>query len=174
MVYDTVQFYNGTVAIVAGIGVALLSFRVLPPLSPAYRTRRLLALTLHDLRRLTTGRIPRTPEGWRGRMSGRLSALPDQAEPLQRSQLLAALSVGTEIVRLRRVVRRADLGSELDTALEALRRGDIALAASRLDGLDDALAARPGAAALRARCSILAMSEALTQHAGYFAAGVRG
>jgi len=174
MVYDTVQFYNGTVAIVAGIGVALLSFRVLPPLSPAYRTRRLLALTLHDLRRLTTGRIPRTPEGWRGRMSGRLSALPDQAEPLQRSQLLAALSVGTEIVRLRRVVRRADLGSELDTALEALRRGDIALAASRLDGLDDALAARPGAGALRARCSILAISEALTQHAGYFEAGVSG
>ena len=174
MVYDTVQFYNGTVAIVAGIGVALLSFRVLPPLSPAYRTRRLLAVTLHDLRRLTTGRIPRTPEGWRGRMSGRLSALPDQAEPLQRSQLLAALSVGTEIVRLRRVVRRADLGSELDTALEALRRGDIALAAGRLNGLDDALAARPGAAALRARCSILAMSEALTQHAGYFEAGVPG
>jgi uncharacterized membrane protein YccC len=174
MVYDTVQFYNGTVAIVAGIGVALLSFRVLPPLSPAYRTRRLLALTLRDLRRLTTGRIPRTPEDWHGRMSGRLSALPDQAEPLQRSQLLAALSVGTEIVRLRRTVRRTDLGSELDTALEALRRGDIALAASRLDGLDDALAARPGAAALRARCSILAIGEALTQHAGYFAAGVRG
>jgi uncharacterized membrane protein YccC len=174
MVYDTVQFYNGTVAIIAGIGVALLSFRVLPPLSPAYRTRRLLALTLRDLRRLTTGRIPRTPEDWHGRMSGRLSALPDQAEPLQRSQLLAALSVGTEIVRLRRTVRRTDLGSELDTALEALRRGDIALAASRLDGLDDALAARPGAAALRARCSILAIGEALTQHAGYFAAGVRG
>jgi uncharacterized membrane protein YccC len=174
MVYDTVQFYNGTVAIVAGIGVALLSFRVLPPLSPAYRTRRLLALTLRDLRRLTTGRIPRTPEDWHGRMSGRLSALPDQAEPLQRSQLLAALSVGTEIVRLRRIVRRTDLGSELDPALEALRRGNIALAASRFNGLDDALAARPGAAALRARCSILAMSEALTQHAGYFAAGVRG
>jgi uncharacterized membrane protein YccC len=174
MVYDTVQFYNGTVAIVAGIGVALLSFRVLPPLSPAYRTRRLLALTLRDLRRLTTGRIPRTPEDWHGRMSGRLSALPDQAEPLQRSQLLAALSVGTEIIRLRRIVRRTDLGSELDPALEALRRGNIALAASRFNGLDDALAARPGAAALRARCSILAMSEALTQHAGYFAAGVRG
>jgi len=174
MVYDTVQFYNGTVAIVAGIGVALLSFRVLPPLSPAYRTRRLLALTLRDLRRLTTGRIPRTPEGWRGRMSGRLSALPDQAEPLQRSQLLAALSVGTEIIRLRRIVRRTDLGSELDPALEALRRGNIALAASRFNGLDDALAARPGSAALRARCSILAMSEALTQHASYFAAGVRG
>ena len=174
MVYNTVQFYNGTVAIIAGIGVALLSFRLLPPLSAAYRTRRLLALTLRDLRRLTTGRIARTPENWHRRMSGRLSALPDQAEPLQRSQLLAALSVGTEIVNLGRIARRMNLGSELDAALEALRRGDIALAATRLNGLDDALAARPGAAALRARCSILAMSEALTQHAGYFEAGVRG
>jgi uncharacterized membrane protein YccC len=174
MVYNTVQFYNGTVAIVAGIGVALLSFRLLPPLSPAYRTRRLLALTLRDLRRLTIGRIARTPEDWHGRMSGRLSALPDQAEPLQRSQLLAALSVGTEIVRLRPIARRIDLGSELDAALAAVRRGDIITATGRLDRLDDVLAARPGIAALRARCSILAMSEALTQHASYFEAGVAG
>jgi uncharacterized membrane protein YccC len=170
MVYNTVQFYNGTVAIIAGAGVAVLSFRLLPSLSSAYRTRRLLMLTLRDLRRLTTGRRPRTPEDWHDRMSGRLSALPDQAEPLQRSQLLAALSVGTEIVKLRRM----DFGSELDAALAALRRGDIALAAARLSGLDDELAARPGAGALRARSGILAMSEALTQHAGYFAAGVSG
>jgi uncharacterized membrane protein YccC len=68
MVYDTVQFYNGTVAIVAGIGVALLSFRLLPPLSPAYRTRRLLVLTLRDLRRLATGR---TYRDWFGHIGGR-------------------------------------------------------------------------------------------------------
>jgi uncharacterized membrane protein YccC len=174
MVYNTVQFYNGTVAVVAGTGVALLSFRLLPPLSPAYRTRRLLALALRDLRRLTTGWIPRTPEGWHGRMSGRLSALPDQAQPLQRSQLLATVSVGTEIFKLRGIARRMDLGSELDAALEALRRGDTVLAAIRLERLDDALAARPGAAALRARGSILAIGEALAEHAGYFSAGVSG
>jgi uncharacterized membrane protein YccC len=174
MVYNTVQFYNGTVAVVAGTGVALLSFRLLPSLSPAYRTRRLLALSLRDLRRLTRGWISRTSEDWHGRMSGRLSALPDQAEPLQRSQLLAALSVGTEIFRLRGIARRMDLGSELDAALEALRRGDIVLATTRLDRLDGALAAGPGAAALRARGSILAINEALAQHAAYFAAGEPG
>jgi len=103
-------------------------------------------------------------------MSGRLSVLPDQAEPLQRSQLLAALSVGVEIVKLRRVEHGMDLGSELD----ALRCGDIALATAHLNRLDDALATRPGAAALRARCSILAMSEALSLHAGYFEAGASG
>jgi hypothetical protein len=39
-------------------------------------------------------------------MYGRLSVLPDRAEPLQRSQLLAALSVGTKIIQLRRITQR--------------------------------------------------------------------
>ena len=107
-------------------------------------------------------------------MYGRLSALPDQAQPLQRAEMLAALSVGTEIIQLRRIGRRMDLGSELDAALEALRRGDISLATACLDRLDDALAARQGAAVLRARGSILAMTEVLTQHAAYFEAGALG
>ena len=174
MSYDTVQFYNSASAIVAGTGAAALSFRLIPPLSPAFRTRRLLALTLRDLRRLTMGPIPRTPEDWEGRMYGRLSALPDAAQPVQRSEMLAAFSAGTEIIQLRRIGSRIDLGSELDTAFEALRRGDIALVTIHLGRLDDALAARPGAAALRARGSILALSEVLTQHAAYFEAGGPG
>ena len=72
MTYDTLQFYNSTLAIVAGCGVAALSFRLLPPLSPALRTRRLLALSLRDLRRVATGSVPRTPDDWEGRMYGRL------------------------------------------------------------------------------------------------------
>ena len=88
--------------------------------------------------------------------------------------MLAALSAGTEIIQLRRIARRMGLGPELDGALEALRRGEIALATAHLDRLDDALAARPGAAALRARGSILAMTEVLTQHAAYFDAGAPG
>jgi hypothetical protein len=107
-------------------------------------------------------------------MYGRLSALPDQAQPLQRAEMLAALSVGTQIIQLRRIGPRIGLGSELDAALEALRRGDIALATDRLGRLDDALAARPGTAARRARGRILAMTEVLTQHAAYFDAGAPG
>ena len=42
MSYDQVQFYNSALAIVAGSAVAALSFRLLPPLSPAFRVRRLL------------------------------------------------------------------------------------------------------------------------------------
>ena len=145
MSYDTAQFYNAALAIVAGCGAAALSFRLLPPLSPAFRTRRLLALTLRDLRRLATGAIARTPDDWEGRMYGRLAALPDQAEPLQRSQLLAALSVGTEIIRLRRIAPRLGLGADLDAALAALAQGNSAIATARLARLDHRLAARPGA-----------------------------
>ena len=107
------------------------------------------------------------------------AALPDEAEPLQRSQLMAALSVGSEIIRLRRIAPRLGLGSELDAALAALAQGDSAIATARLARLDHRLAARPGAEpetqlALRARANILAMSEALTQHASYFDAGAPG
>ncbi len=175
--YDTQQFYNSTLAIIAGAGVATLAFRLLPPLSPALRIRRLLTLTLRDLRRLTTGQIRRgANDGWEGCIYSRLLALPEQAEPLQRAQLLAALSVGSEIIRLRRIARRLDLDAELDAALDALARGDSSVAIEFLAQLDHTLAALPrtgpgGRIRLRARSSILAMSETLTEHAAYFDSG---
>jgi hypothetical protein len=98
-------------------------------------------------------------------------ALPDEAQPLQRAQILAALSVATEIIQLRYITSRMDLGTELNAALEALGRGDVGLATACFGRLDDALSARPDTAALRARGSILAMTEVLTQHAAYFEAG---
>jgi uncharacterized membrane protein YccC len=174
MSYDTGQFYNSAVAIISGVGAAALAFRLLPPLSPALRTRRLLALTLRDLRRLTTGPIPRTAKKWQDRVYSRLSALPEQAEPLQRAQLTAALSVGTEIIRLRRIARRFDQDVELDLALDAVAKGDSSVATERLARLDQRLAALSGRGArvrFRARASILATSEALAQHAAYFDTG---
>jgi len=42
MSYDTQQFYNAALAIIAGIGAGVLAFRLLPPLSPALRAGRLL------------------------------------------------------------------------------------------------------------------------------------
>jgi uncharacterized membrane protein YccC len=179
MSYDTQQFYNAALAIVAGVGAGAISFRLLPPLSPAFRTRRLLALTLRDLRRLATGPIPRTPDDWESQINSRLSVLPEQAEPLQRAQLLAALSVGSEIIRLRRVARRFDLAEALDAALGAMSRGESLVGTERLARLDRALAAlpstRPGLQVrLRARGRILAVSEALAQNAAYFDADAPG
>jgi uncharacterized membrane protein YccC len=176
MSYDPQQYYNAALAIVPGVGAAVVSFRLIPPLSPAYRTRRLLALMLRDLHRLATGPIPRTPDDWEGRMYGRFVALPDQAEPLQRSQLMAAFSVGSNIIQLRHIASRLELDAALDSALEALAQGQSAIAVERLALVDKMLASRPGAApaVLRARGLILAISASLTQHAACFDAGAPG
>lgn len=173
MVYDTQDFYNTALAILVGIGAAALSFRLMPPLSPARATRRLLMLTLRDLRRLSAGRSLRTPESWEDRLFARLAALPESAEPVQRGQLVAAFSVGAEICRLRHTAAALGVNRELDAALAAIARGDSRRAIASLDAFDRALAGAPEADAdgdtrLRARGRILVVSEALTQHATYF------
>jgi uncharacterized membrane protein YccC len=173
MTYDTVQFYNSALAIVAGAGTGALSFRLLPPLSPAFRTFRLLALTLRDLRRLAMGHVPRD---WEGRVYGRLSAMPNEATLLQITQLLAALAVGYEIMRLRHMVHRLGLDADFEPALAALAQGDSARARAHLARLDAALAGRAGdrslaETVLRARGSILVLLELLAQHADYLDGG---
>ena len=45
MIYELRQFYNAALATVAGLGVASVSFRLLPPLLAGIPDRRLLALT---------------------------------------------------------------------------------------------------------------------------------
>ena len=166
--YDTQQFYNAASAIVAGSSAAAFSFRLIPPLSPAFRARRLLGLTLRDLRRLATGPIPDTAMDWQDHLFGRLAALPDAAQPLQRAQLIAALLVGTEIIKLRHFCRRFDLGSDIDAALHAFARGNSVKTVARLADLDRALTSGLDAGALRVRGIILGISETLTRHAAYF------
>ena len=178
MSYDTVQFYNSAMVIVAGCCAAALSFRLLPPPSPALRTRRLLALALRDLHRLAT-RSQRSPVDWEGRMHSRLAAMPDAAEPLQRAQLVAALSVGTEIIHLRSMTPQLGFDGELQSALKALAEGNGDAASAHLAAFDRQLASIPDSdprvsAAMGARGRILAICDALVQHRAYFDAGAPG
>jgi uncharacterized membrane protein YccC len=174
--YDTVQFYNAALAIVLGCGAAALSFRLLPPLSPAKQSERLLALTLRDLRRLATAAVQRPPDDWENRIYSRLAALPDQAESLRRAQLLTALSVGTGIIHLRRVAPQLGLVSELDLALGALAQGNSVAATAGLTALDQRLASlgqgNPQTSFVRKeRGRVLAICDALVRHRSYFDAG---
>jgi uncharacterized membrane protein YccC len=176
MSYDTQQFYNSALAIFAGCAVGVLSFRLLPPVPPAVRTRRLLASALRDLRRVATDPLPPKLEDWEGRMLARLAALPDQAEPLQRARLLTAFAVGTEIIYLRAAAPRLGAAAQLDGALEAFAHGGSTIATRWLRQLDGRLASDAGvgleaSTALRARARILAFSEALAEHRSYFDAG---
>ncbi len=176
MTYDTSQYYNAALSIVVGCVIAPLAFSLLPPLGPAPRTRRLLALALDDLRRLAVDRQLTPLEDWEGRMYGRLAAVPDAAEPLQRARLLAALSVGNGIIHLRRMAPRLGAAVELDAALAAFAQANSATAIAWLHQLDHRLASDAdegpqAAAVLRARGQILVLSEALSEHASYFDAG---
>jgi uncharacterized membrane protein YccC len=173
MSYDTAQFYNSALATFAGCGVAALAFALLPPLSPAVRTRRLLALALHDLRSLATARRLPTSADWENRMYGRLLALPEQADPSERAQLLAALSVGAEIIYLHHFAARFAAAPQLDAALKAFARGDCEIAIGLLRQIDRDLASRPDAerptaTMLQMRGRILVVCEALSKHTAYF------
>jgi uncharacterized membrane protein YccC len=173
MNYDQVQFYNSALAIVVGSAVAAMSFRLLPPLSPAFRIRRLMALTLRDLRRLASHDAQPLPEEWERRIYVRLAAVPDVATPLQRAQLITALSVGNEVIHLRRTVAELGLEAELDSALEPMAQGDSAAAVARLEHLDQhlgSIAESDGQALgmMRERSRILLICDALVQHRAYF------
>jgi uncharacterized membrane protein YccC len=178
MSYDTAQFYNSALGIAAGCVVAALAFRLLPPVPPALRARRLLSLTLRDLRRDAIARPLAGWERWEGLMYARLAALPDQAEPLQRAQLLAGLWVGSEIIQLRRLAAHFGAAEEFDAALAAFAQGSSGIAIARLRQLDRQLASARDAGAdevtaLRARARILVICEALSEHASYFDGGAR-
>jgi uncharacterized membrane protein YccC len=176
MNYDTTQYYNSALAIVVGCGVAPLAFRLLPPLSPALRVRRLLALTSRDLRRIAIAPVLPTPDYWESRIYSRLIALPEKATPLQRAQLLAALSVGTEIIGLRRMAVHLGTNAELDAALNDIALGHSTKAIAKLRQFDDRLASTretgtDATMALRGRGRVLIISEAIAEHGHYFDAG---
>jgi hypothetical protein len=131
---------------------------------------------LRDLRRHAIALPPARLEDWEGLMYGRLAALPDQAEPLQRAQLLAALSVGSEVIQLRHLAAGVESVAELDAAFAAFAQGNSTVAIARLRQLDRRLVSAPDdgadeAAALRARARILVICEALSEHACYFDGG---
>jgi uncharacterized membrane protein YccC len=176
MNYNTTQYYNSALAIVVGCAVAPLAFSLLPPLSPALRVRRLLALTSRDLRRIAIAPVLLTPDYWDSRIYSRLIALPDQATPLQRAQLLAALSVGTEIIGLRQMATHLSATAELDAALNDIALGHSTSAIAKLVQFDQRLASARETVAeatmtLRGRGHILVISEALAEHGAYFDAG---
>ena len=171
--FDASQFWNSSSGILAGVACGAIAMRILPPLSPAIRTQRLLALTLADLRRLAKRASPGRQDDWESRGVARLLAMPEQAEPVERSQLVAAVAVGKDIVRCRRVAPRFVPGAAVDAALQALAEGRSGEAMERLKDIDRLLAALPRTEAasrivLRLRASILAISGQLSEYAPYF------
>jgi hypothetical protein len=133
-------------------------------------------MTSRDLRRLAIAPVLPTLDYWESRLYSRLTALPDQATPLQRAQLLAALSVGTEIIGLRQMATHLGTTAEFDAALNDIALGHSTKAIAKLRQFDDRLASTPetgteATMALRGHGRVLIISEALAEHGAYFDAG---
>ena len=177
--FDASQFWNTSSAILVGIAVGAVAMLILPPLSPAIRTSRLLALTLADLRRLAKGASSRRQEDdWESRIVARFLAMPDQAEPVERAELVAAIAVGNHIVRLRRVAPRFVPGAAVDAALQALAEGRSGEASERLKDIDRQLAALPrtrsgSRAVLGLRAGLLVVCGQLASYASYYDQRIR-
>ncbi len=173
MTYDASQFWNSNIAILVGLVVATIILRLTPPLSPAYRAKRLLRLSLEDLRRLARGREAGGPEAWENRTRSRLLAIPDQAGLLERAEAASALATGKEIIRLRDVAHRFVPPSLVEATLEAIAAGEAQPATARLDELDRKLAALPPDIAgarivMRLRASLLAIAGELREFEPFY------
>jgi uncharacterized membrane protein YccC len=173
MSYNTIQFYNAALAILAGCAAGALSFRLIPPLSSQLRTQRLLALSLRDLRGLAAD-PSRRQRSWEERLYSRIAALPGGAEPRQRAVLVTALTVGSSIVSLQQTAPQLGFAGEFDAALRYFSSGDCSATMPQLDAADRRLAAianNDNLAVMRARGQLLAIREALSDHRVYFETG---
>jgi uncharacterized membrane protein YccC len=177
--FDAAQFWNTASAILFGIAVGAVAMLIVPQASPAIRTRRLLALTLADLRRLARGAWSRSQENdWESRGVARMLAMPEQAEPVERAEIVAAMAVGNHIVRLRRVAPRFVPAAAVDSALQALAEGRSGEASERLKEIDRQLAALHGArsgsrALLGLRAGLLVICGQLASYPSYYDQRIR-
>jgi len=171
MNYDASQFWNGAIAILAGIAVGAVAMLIVPPVSPGIRTQRLLSLMLADFRRLVRRTSPGRSGDWEVKGVARLLAMPDKAEGQARAELAAIVAVGKEIVRLRHIAPRFVPTAMVDAALAALAEGRSSEAIARLQDIDRRVAALPRARSrivLSLRAGILAISGQLSEFAPYF------
>jgi uncharacterized membrane protein YccC len=173
MSYNTIQFYNTALAIVAGCAVGAMSFRLIPPLSPQFRSQRLLALSLRDLRRLATDPIQRH-RSWEERLYSRIVALPGGAEPVQRAVLVTSLTVGGSFIALQQTAPQLGFAGEFEAALRHFGSGDCSAMMPQLEAADRRLATladHDDLAVMRARGQLLALRDALSDHRAYFESG---
>ncbi|HLZ66246.1 MAG TPA: FUSC family protein [Aliidongia sp.] len=173
MSYDAESTWNLALAIFIGILVAKAAMSLFPSLSPEARASRAARGALRDLRRLALEQGTVEVAEWEHRSYRRLADLPPTVDTLVLARCVAALSLGSAILRLRRIADRSRFRIELEQALHLLGHGRREEAIGRLAQLDRQLSeafALPGRPAelLRALGNVRLISATLTSHAEYF------
>ena len=165
--YNLSSFLNGAQGIVAGVIVGLIGFRLFSPVPQDWKVRRLLALTLRDVRRFAAGRTGRAAQDWIGLLIARVGALPGATDPADRARLVAGFSAGAQILRLRNMEAGLLHPDRLEASLGLLAQGEVERCTGGLRAL--ALAQPRDAAGLRAQVEITLLSDMLQRHTPYFA-----
>lgn len=168
------ELLHGAAAMLLGIGLALVSFRVVLPVNAAVRLRTVVAMTVRDLESLAASPAADSPRRWRARLYHRTLRLVRRADLVEGRDTaaidgaLAAFSVGEAILSARRAADRADTPApvrrRLDLALRRLQSLSLkpAAAADSLDraavrvGGPEADTLRAGARALRGNAAFFA------------------
>lgn len=173
MTFDPVEFLNVVFGLLAGCVAGGIALLVIPHPSAHARAQRLIDLSMRDLRRLAAGKRRSTFSQWQGRIYSRLAALPEEADPVQRSLLVAILSIGMQLIRLQHLSRHGRVGAEISEVQTALAEGDLPRLQHALEVLDKEIASipdtQPGARGrMRARAMLLAIAEAVERQRDYF------
>ncbi|MCW2248405.1 putative membrane protein YccC [Azospirillum fermentarium] len=168
------ELLHGAAAMLLGIGLALVSFRVVLPVNAAVRLRTVVAMTVRDLESLAASQAAESPRRWRARLYHRTLRLVRRADLVEGRDTaaidgaLAAFSVGEAILSARRVVDRVDTPAPVRRRLAlALRRlQSLSLKpAAAADSLDRAAVRVDGPEA----AILLAGARALRGNAAFFA-----
>ena len=166
--FNTLSFYNSALGIVGGCLAGALALVLIPPVPRGMRADRLVALSLCDLRRLASGRWCPSPEAWQNRLHARLIAVPEGVDPVYGSQLVAILSTGLQVLRLRGLAGRDAAGDRLRGALERLAHQDVDGMLAGLDAVDADLVGGPD---LRVPTAIQVVRDVVRQHRHEFGEG---
>jgi uncharacterized membrane protein YccC len=169
--YNPETFFNSALAIVSGTIAAMLFLRLVPPMEPAWRTRRLLDISLRDLRRLAIRRTISGSSAWIGLLSRRLEAMPRQATLEEIARLVAVLSIGEAVINLRQSRVCIPGKGELDRALSCLAAGNLSETRRELTRFIKEQregSAREALAGMRARAAAKIIIGALAQRGQFF------
>lgn len=165
MSYDVALFLNEALAMLIGVGCAVLALRLIVLRNPLWHGRRLLRATLDDLARLCTRTLAGADNWFGGRMADRLLQLARHYPQLAQSgrsrwdEGIDSLDLGDELLHLRACLAAAghapdQAGQRFFTELGLLlRRGPAARHGRALDeparALAQALRAHPASLELR-------------------------
>jgi uncharacterized membrane protein YccC len=165
---DLGQFLNSAFAVIVGTIATAIAMRLLPPISPTWRARRLVALTARDLCAMAVAvRWPSRTE-WISRVCWRLQAMPEEATPEQLAQLELALSVGEALIYLRNSRPRLSGRTALDQAFASLAAADQPAVSAWLSDFSAQQVQGATLVAMRSRAAATLIIDALSCRAGFF------